>query len=334
MPARLRPYLLSGVLLTLAVLLSVLLAGEWLYLKHGRETRAAIQPAAQMPLPEDQLLPDDYALLSLSQYQQMAERPLFMESRRPEPPAPWPPPRQPKPEIAPPINFKVMGILATPEGRMTLIADAVENTSRMKVKDALDGWQIAEIKEDTIAIEQAGIQGRSPAAEEAGPRDPPRVPDRLPRQWRPRYREDRGAPPRPTDPRRQPPRPLPPATTWSPPRKRRSQFPPRLRKTWARIQRKGNKHAIMPEPGESRIILAVSSCCVTGLTYPDQTAMPVVKLSTMPFMKRRPTMLTLSLAWLLPGASPWGQRLSNVPHSTESTYRAHSYGARFPPDPE
>lgn len=158
MPARLRPYVLSGVLLALAVLLSALLAGEWLYLKHGRETRAVIKPAAQMPLPEDKLLPDDYALPGLSQYQQMAERPLFMESRRPSPPAPPGPPPPTKPEVAPPINFKVMGILATPEGRMTLIADAKGKYKRMKVKDALDGWQIAEIKEDTIAIEQAGFR--------------------------------------------------------------------------------------------------------------------------------------------------------------------------------
>lgn len=102
MPARLRPYLLSGVLLALAVLLSALLAGEWLYLKHGRETRAVIKPAAQMPLPEDKLLPDDYALPGLSQYQQMAERPLFMESRRPSPPRPLAPPRQPNPRSLPP----------------------------------------------------------------------------------------------------------------------------------------------------------------------------------------------------------------------------------------
>jgi hypothetical protein len=157
MPARLRPYLLSGFLLALTAILSILLAGEWLYLKHGRENRAALKPQPQLPMPNDQLLPDDFALPGLNQYQQMAERPLFMETRRPSPPAPPGPPPPTKPEIAPPINFKVMGILATPEGRMTLIADAKGKYKRMKVKDALDGWQIAEIKKDTISIEQAGF---------------------------------------------------------------------------------------------------------------------------------------------------------------------------------
>ncbi|MFM8441756.1 MAG: hypothetical protein ACKN9W_00255 [Methylococcus sp.] len=209
MPARLRPYLLSGLLLAVAVLLSVLLAGEWLYLKHGRENRAVIKPAAQLPLPEDRLLPDDYALPGLSQYQQMAERPLFMESRRPSPPAPPGPPPPAKPEVAPPINFKVMGILATPEGRMTLIADAKGKYKRMKVKDALDGWQIAEIKKDTVSIEQAGFREDLSLLKKRA-KGPTRGPGQMPAAATP---APPGRPGSPTPPAR----PMPPNPSPSPP---------------------------------------------------------------------------------------------------------------------
>ena len=160
MSKRLRPFLLSGLLLAMVSWLAALLTGEWIYLRNERIHSG--KPTAQQPPPatEPELLPDDFALPDVSQYPQLVERPLFMESRRPSqpaPPKPPEPPPPPKPEAPPAINFKVMGILETPEGKMALIADAKGKYKRLKVNDSMDGWQIADIKPDRVLIEQNGF---------------------------------------------------------------------------------------------------------------------------------------------------------------------------------
>jgi hypothetical protein len=158
MPRHLRPYVLSAILLIIVSALAALLTGEWIYLgqQRGQAVRAGGQPPAS--LPETQLLPDDFSLPTLHLYQQLVERPLFMESRRPgQPPSAEPPP-PPPPQAPPPIALKLMGILSTPEGKMVLIADAKGKYKRMKLHDALEGWQIAEIKLDRLRMEQSGFK--------------------------------------------------------------------------------------------------------------------------------------------------------------------------------
>lgn len=158
MPTRLRPYLLSLVLLTIAAFLGMMLAGEWFYLKHNQLVNNRIRSTSPPQGTEDELLPDNFSLPGVSEYQQMVERPLFVESRRPNqpPPAASLPPQKPEPPG--PINFKVMGILSTPEGKMALMADAKGKYKRMKIRDAIDGWQIAEINPDRVLLEQNGVK--------------------------------------------------------------------------------------------------------------------------------------------------------------------------------
>ena len=157
MSQRLRPFFLTGVLLILTSSLGALLTGEWLHLRKKPSGKGPAENTATITAHETGLTPDTFALPGVSEYQQMVERPLFMESRRPPPPKseePPPPPPPPPPEKATPVNFKVMGILSTPEGRMALIADAKGKYKRLKVKDSLDGWQITDIKPDRLLIEQ------------------------------------------------------------------------------------------------------------------------------------------------------------------------------------
>ncbi len=174
MPKRLRSFLLTGLLLVMASALLALLAGEWLYLKKQRTQPARKEPAAAAPLPEAGLLPDDFALPELNQYEQFVSRPLFMESRRPgQPPAAEPPP-PPPPETPPPISLKLMGVLSMPTGRMALIADDKGKYKRMRLNDVLDGWQIAEIKPDRARMEQSGFKEELPLLKkhEKGPGGP------------------------------------------------------------------------------------------------------------------------------------------------------------------
>ena len=158
MPKRLRPYVLSAILLIIVSAVAALLAGEWFYLRKHRGHAEQSESPATAPMPEPGLLPDDFSLPALNLYQQLVERPLFMESRRPgQPPSAEPPP-PPPPQTPPPITLKLMGILSTPEGKMALIADAKGKYKRMKTKDALDGWQISAIKPDRILMEQGGFK--------------------------------------------------------------------------------------------------------------------------------------------------------------------------------
>lgn len=157
MSQRLRPFFLTGVLLILTSLLGALLTGEWLHLRKKPSNQGLKENTATISTPETGLTADNFVLPGVNEYQQMVERPLFLESRRPPPPKseePPTPPSPPPPEKATPVNFKVMGILSTPEGRMALIADAKGKYKRLKAKDSLDGWQISEIKPDRLLIEQ------------------------------------------------------------------------------------------------------------------------------------------------------------------------------------
>lgn len=157
MPKRLRPFLLTAILLVITSTLAALLAGEWVYLKNRRALTFKTEHPAQAPLPEAALLPDDFALPELDKYEQIVSRPLFMESRRPgQPPAAAPPP-PPPPTTPPPISLKLMGILSTPKGKVALIADAKGKYKRLKLNDALDGWQVIGIKPDRLFMEQNGF---------------------------------------------------------------------------------------------------------------------------------------------------------------------------------
>jgi hypothetical protein len=225
MSKRLRPFLLSGLLLAMVSWLAALLTGEWIYLRNERIHSG--KPGAQQAAPaaEPELLPDDFALPDVSQYPQLVERPLFMESRRPSqpaPPKPPEPPTPPKPEAPPAINFKVMGILETPEGKMALIADAKGKYKRLKVNDSMDGWQIADIKPDRVLIEQNGFNedlsllkrraaGPMPPAA-SGPAPTPQPPGRQGRQpGQPQGNYPRQSPQQrqPLPPQAAPPQPVP-----------------------------------------------------------------------------------------------------------------------------
>ena len=157
MSQRLRPFFLTGILLILTSWLGALLTGEWLHLRSKPSGNSPTENKARVSSTETSLTPDTFTLPGVGEYQQMVERPLFLESRRPPPPKseePPPPEPPPPPEKATPVTFKVMGILSTPEGRMALIADTKGKYKRLKLKDSLDGWQIADIKPDRLLIQQ------------------------------------------------------------------------------------------------------------------------------------------------------------------------------------
>jgi type II secretory pathway component PulC len=181
MPKWSRDYLLTSILAGIAAVLSVALLLEWVVLDNGREQAVQAPPAKTAPAADtDSESTKDFELPSLDEYEQMAERPLFMENRRPgaetQEAAAEPPPKLP-------LNLKLMGIVFTPEGKKALMADAKGKYKRLKVQETLDSWTLVELGPDKVVMQQGEerkelmLLKTKPKAP-PGPQPPPGAPPR------------------------------------------------------------------------------------------------------------------------------------------------------------
>lgn len=195
MPKWSRDYLLTALLGGLALVLSLAVAVEWTVLARHRRQNLQAPPAKTAPLPEPEVGEEDFELPALDDYEQMAERPLFMENRRPgsevaETAAPPPPPT--------PMNLKLMGIVLAPEGKTALLVDGKGKYKRLKAQDALDGWVLVELGADRVTMQQGDKREDLPLLKKRPKIAPPPQPGAPPP----------GQPPRPGQ--RPPPPPPPP----------------------------------------------------------------------------------------------------------------------------
>lgn len=186
-----RDYLLAALLAGLALGLGVVVTVEWLVLEHGREAMLDLPPAKPTRAPDAEAgEAGDFELPGLDDYEQMTERPLFMESRRPgaeggPPPAP--------PPVRTPMTLKLMGIAATPDGKKVLIVDAKGKYHRVKTLDILDNWTLVDIGEDKVVMQQ-GEERQDLMLLKKKPKPPPGP-------------AQAGQPGQPLPPGQQPPRP-------------------------------------------------------------------------------------------------------------------------------
>lgn len=51
-----------------------------------------------------------------------------------------------------------MGVIESPKGRLALIAEAKGKYRRLRLKDAIDGWEVTEIRDDRLFLEQGGLK--------------------------------------------------------------------------------------------------------------------------------------------------------------------------------
>jgi len=153
---RLKPYTMPIGLGAGLLLLVILILLEWFAFRHSlaQDNKASRAPNPQTLGAEVSL--NGLSLPAVSEYTETVERPLFMETRRPSPPAPpGPPPRSEPPA---PVNFQLMGVIESPKGRLALIAEAKGKYRRLRLKDAIDGWEVTEIRDDRLFLEQAGLK--------------------------------------------------------------------------------------------------------------------------------------------------------------------------------
>jgi type II secretory pathway component PulC len=145
-----RAYWLSAILGLIAWALGLALALEWVVLKRHRPP--APPQSATTANPAETRGDSPFVMPEESTFEQITQRPLFMENRQPgkEPSA------EQVVEKAPPgpMQFKLMGIIQTPQGTVVLLVDGKGKYKRIRVKDSLDGWQLMEVKEDRVVLQQ------------------------------------------------------------------------------------------------------------------------------------------------------------------------------------
>ena len=130
-------------LLGTALVLAVVLAGEWIAFAGGAPLPAAAAPAPASAAPA----PENFAAPAPQLYAEIAARPLFEPGRRPVTDAG--PPRQ----EAPPPSLSVQGVVLSPTLRYAIVAHG--NPTRFDAVtegDTVEGWRVEAIGRDTISM--------------------------------------------------------------------------------------------------------------------------------------------------------------------------------------
>ncbi|CAL1241194.1 type II secretion system protein N [Candidatus Methylocalor cossyra] len=194
MARRSRDALWAALLAGMALVLSLALGVEWIVLDQGRKQLLEPPPPKAAPAddgePEEEEEPEFPAL---DDFEQMVERPLFMENRRPGEEV-VETPTAPAPQT--PLNLKLMGVVFTPRGEKALLLDAKGKYKRLKLKDTLDNWTLVELGKDRVTLQQGEERKELPLLKKR-PKPPP-----APAQPSPP-----GAPPKPPQAT---PQPIPP----------------------------------------------------------------------------------------------------------------------------
>lgn len=195
MPKRYRELLLPLAMLAVAALLAMVLLGQWLHYRHQEadlEARLAAKVEAKLPEPTEEV--ESFSLPGLEDYQEMVERPLFLESRRPVPQDETLP--DTAEEEKRPLTVKLMGTVLTPgsqkdepcdnlsmdECARRFIAHCAEKTAapcesnsgnpetpnlglfvdqrgkfkRLRRCGEIDGWRLVALQFDRVIMEQDG----------------------------------------------------------------------------------------------------------------------------------------------------------------------------------
>lgn len=186
-------------LLTLVSLaLGLVLAAElWWYFGHDwaalppvpaiekTETEAVLPPRGRFKLPDE------------LEYEEVWERPLFVEGRRPpsEEPVEEPEP-EPTPTL-PPAQLTLVGVFITPAGKTALVRnDASKEVLRVGPEDEIAGWKIGAIEDDQVVVKNGDEVQTLELRDYSKPPPPPKK-QSLPRTSRTRsLRTARPQPPR------------------------------------------------------------------------------------------------------------------------------------------
>lgn len=153
---RLKPFTVAIWLGAGLLLLIVVILIEWFAFRHSlsQDKKSSRTPNPQTLGAAVSL--EGLVLPAVSEFSETVERPLFMETRRPSPPALPGPVKKSEPPA--PVTFQLMGVLESPRGRLALIADSKGKYRKLREKDSIDGWEIIQIRTDRIQLQNQGME--------------------------------------------------------------------------------------------------------------------------------------------------------------------------------
>ena len=161
----------------LSLVLSLLFLAElWWYLGRDRQlvpppARAAVSATQKAVLPPKAAfkLPDE------ANYEDVLERPLFVEGRRP--PSDEPKDEEPEAEQQdlPPPKLSLVGVYVTPKGSTALVRnDATRDTVRVRLGDRFDGWEVTQIDDARLVLKKRGDEHVFELRDYSKPAPPPK----------------------------------------------------------------------------------------------------------------------------------------------------------------
>ena len=171
-----REYVTAILMAAVSGVMLLALLGEWVHYRSQRQDiteRTAVKPVPPEQNPEAP--PVEPKAPALEAYDEMINRPLFIQGRRP-PAEDEPEAAAEAPEPKTPLNAKLMGVVLTPGAKTALFVDPQGKYKRGRKNTVIDGWKVFEIKEDRVVMEQGGehkdLMLIKPKAKPPGPATP------------------------------------------------------------------------------------------------------------------------------------------------------------------
>ena len=98
----------------------------------------------------------DLSLPSISNYQVVVERPLFISGRRPLEPEAISTAAPPVPKHSD-LTIQLIGVVITAKGQQVLVKDKkTQETSYLQIGDRIDGWIIQQIDPERLTLQHSG----------------------------------------------------------------------------------------------------------------------------------------------------------------------------------
>jgi hypothetical protein len=99
---------------------------------------------------------NSFSISSLEDYQEIVDRPLFYETRRPPSPEVPEVAVQEEPEEEQPLALTLIGVMVTPDAKVALVQnDDTNKVERLKLGDEIGGWEVQFIDSDNVVINKS-----------------------------------------------------------------------------------------------------------------------------------------------------------------------------------
>ena len=133
-------------------------------LGRGQVLITVLPPKAAFKLPDE------------ASYEDILERPLFVEGRRPpsDEPEEEMEPEEEKQDLPPP-KLSFVGVYSTPKGMTALVRnDATQETVRVRTGDRFEGWEVSGIDDQRLVLKNQGEEQVFDLRDYSKPAPPPR----------------------------------------------------------------------------------------------------------------------------------------------------------------